>query len=150
MNRNCREGVPLPVGPRGPKFNPGESWTSYGCASLLEKKFFWPWFRMRPRPLPWPANSVLSLRYTSLLLALLALTSPRLALADNPSAPANDALRPREDALALMVDRARASAGVLPLARAPELDQAAIAHANEMVADGYMDHDAPDGSTPVS
>ena len=52
--------------------------------------------------------------------------------------------------MALLVDRARANAGVLPVARATELDQAAIAHANEMVADGYMDHDAPDGSTPAS
>ena len=38
----------------------------------------------------------------------------------------------------------------MPIARAAALDRAAVAHANEMVTDGYMDHDAPDGSTPAS
>lgn len=93
-------------------------------------------------------NFVRSLRFAPLLIALLALAAP--ALADNSSAPAADAFRPREDQLAIMVDRARTSAGVLPLARSTELDQAAIAHANDMVLSGDMDHDAPDGSTPSS
>ena len=90
------------------------------------------------------------LSYAPLLLALLALAAVAPALADNASAPAADAFRPREDQLALLVDRARTDAGVLPLARSKELDQAAIAHANDMVASGDMDHDGVDGSTPES
>jgi uncharacterized protein YkwD len=60
-----------------------------------------------------------------------------------------DPFRPREDRLALMLDRARADAGLLPLARSAALDRAAVAHAQEMIAHGYMDHIAPDGSTPA-
>jgi uncharacterized protein YkwD len=94
------------------------------------------------------------LRYAALLAGLVALAvAAGPVQADNPSAttaPEPDAFRAREDQLALLVDRARSNAGVLPVARAAELDQAAIAHANEMVAHGYMDHDAPDGSTPGS
>jgi cysteine-rich secretory family protein len=84
--------------------------------------------------------------------AILAAIATRAApaLADNGAAPVVDAFRPREDQLALLVDRARSNAGVLPLARAAELDHAAIAHANDMVVTGDMDHDAPDGSTPAS
>jgi hypothetical protein len=48
-----------------------------------------------------------------------------------------------------MLARARADAGLLPLARSAALDRAAVAHAQEMVAHGYMDHIAPDGSTPA-
>jgi len=89
-------------------------------------------------------------RYAPLLIALLALAAAAPALADNPSSAAADAFRPREDQLAFMVDRARTNAGVLPLARSAELDQAAIAQANAMIASGDMDHDDPDGSTPTS
>jgi hypothetical protein len=107
----------------------------------------------------WCRTDVRRLRYSPLLILLLALGTfgtfgAGPVSADNPPAatptPAADAFRPREDALAMMLDRARSNAGVLPLARSSELDQAAIAHANEMAADGYMDHDAPDGSTPVT
>jgi len=52
--------------------------------------------------------------------------------------------------MALMVARARVNAGLLPLARSPQLDHAADLHAQDMVARGYMDHDAPDGSSPAS
>ncbi|MBV9327309.1 MAG: hypothetical protein JO352_26475 [Chloroflexi bacterium] len=62
---------------------------------------------------------------------------------------AADPFRDREDRMALMVGRARVTAGLLPLARSAELDRAAIAHAQNMVAHAYMDHDGPDGS-PVS
>jgi hypothetical protein len=61
-----------------------------------------------------------------------------------------DTTRGREDQLALLIDRARVAAGVLPLARAPELDRAASAHARDMAAQGYMEHEALDGSTPAS
>jgi uncharacterized protein YkwD len=64
-------------------------------------------------------------------------------------APA-DPYRDREDRLALLLDRARVAAGLLPLARSPELDRSAADHAADMAALGYMDHYAPDGSTPGS
>ena len=66
------------------------------------------------------------------------------------AAAAQDPFKDREDRLALMLDRARVGAGVLPLARSTLLDRAAQTHAQDMVAQGYMDHDAPDGSTPAS
>jgi uncharacterized protein YkwD len=94
-------------------------------------------------------NSMRARGYATLLIALLALAAAAPAMADNSSGIA-DAFRSREDQLALMVDRARSNAGVLPLARSAELDQAAIAHANDMVASGDMDHDTADGSTPQS
>jgi uncharacterized protein YkwD len=77
-----------------------------------------------------------------------AITSAPPSLPDQAQAP--DPFRDREDRLALMVGRARVDAGLLPLARSAALDQAAVAHAQDMVARGYMDHDAPDGSTPGS
>jgi hypothetical protein len=52
--------------------------------------------------------------------------------------------------MALMVGRTRVSAGLLPLARSPQLDRAAVLHAQDMAARGYMDHSAPDGSSPAS
>jgi len=52
--------------------------------------------------------------------------------------------------MALMVGRTRVSAGLLPLARSPQLDHAAVAHAQDMAAHGYMDHNAPDGSSPAA
>jgi hypothetical protein len=66
------------------------------------------------------------------------------------AAGAPGAFRDREDQLALLLGRARVEAGVLPLARSPALDAAAIAHAQDMAALGYMEHEAPDGSTPGS
>ena len=67
-----------------------------------------------------------------------------------PAAGAPDAIRDREDRLALLLGRARVEAGLLPLARSPALDGAALAHAQDMAALGYMEHEAPDGSTPGS
>ena len=88
---------------------------------------------------------------TLALAAVLALTSPAAADDAQPGGRSGpDDFRPREDKLAFLVDRARADAGVLPIARAAALDRAASAHADEMVADGYMDHDGPGGSTPAS
>jgi len=63
---------------------------------------------------------------------------------------ARDAFRDHEDQLALLLGRARVAAGLPPLARSQALDRAAVAHARDMAAVGYMDHDAPDGSTPAS
>jgi len=64
--------------------------------------------------------------------------------------PPTDLFRDREDGLALMLGRARVGAGLLPLARSAALDRAALAHAQDMVARGYMEHAAPDGSTPAT
>jgi hypothetical protein len=50
--------------------------------------------------------------------------------------------------LAILLDRARVSSGLLPLARSVELDRAAADHVQDMISLGYMDHFAPDGSTP--
>jgi uncharacterized protein YkwD len=55
-----------------------------------------------------------------------------------------------QDEMVALVDRARVEAGVLPLARAAALDQAAMAHAEDMAAQGYMEHEGLDGSTPAS
>ena len=52
------------------------------------------------------------------------------------------------DDLVLRINRARVVAGVLPLARAPELDAAAQAHSADMVAHNYLDHTGFDGSEP--
>jgi uncharacterized protein YkwD len=73
--------------------------------------------------------------------------SPTPAPVSQPDQSA-DPFRDREDRLALMLGRARVAAGLLPLARSAALDRAALAHAQDMVARGYMEHDAPDGSTP--
>jgi hypothetical protein len=83
------------------------------------------------------------------LLALACLVGPAGPVRAD-EAPAKDAFRETEDQMALLLDRTRASAGLLALARTPALDGAAVAHAQDMVARGYMDHDAPDGSTPAS
>ena len=76
------------------------------------------------------------------------LTPTPTATAGQPD-PAADPFRDREDHMALMVGRARVTAGLLPLARSSQLDRAAIAHAQDMANRGYMDHDGPDG-TPAS
>jgi uncharacterized protein YkwD len=64
----------------------------------------------------------------------------------DPADPFHD----REDQMAVMLGRARLEAGLLPLARSRALDRAAVLHAQDMAAEGYMEHEAPDGSTPGS
>ena len=61
-----------------------------------------------------------------------------------------DPYRDVEDRLAVLVGRARLDAGLLPLARSGALDRAAVAHAQDMAARGYMEHEGLDGSTPAS
>jgi hypothetical protein len=62
----------------------------------------------------------------------------------------SDAFRDREDQMALELGRARAAAGLLPLARSAALDRGALGHARDMAANGYMEHEGLDGSTPAS
>ncbi len=57
---------------------------------------------------------------------------------------------PLQDEMAVLVARARVAAGLLPLARDRALDKAAQAHAEDMAAQGYMEHEGLDGSTPAS
>ncbi len=64
-----------------------------------------------------------------------------------PTASASDPKILTDD-LVLRVNRARVGAGLLPLARAPELDAAAQAHSADMVAHNYLDHTGWDGSEP--
>ncbi len=80
-----------------------------------------------------------------LLLGLLVLVLPVGHVAHADAAP-----RAAQDQMAVLVDRARMTAGLLPLARASALDRAATAHAEDMAARGYMEHEAPEGSTPAS
>src|SRR3954468_10410782 len=77
----------------------------------------------------------------ALLLCAWWLISTGVAFADGPSG---------EDQMALLVDRSRVEAGLLPLARSSVLDQAAKSHAADMVQYGYMEHEGLDGSTPQS
>ncbi len=92
----------------------------------------------------------------ALLLASATLATPAAAQSATPTSTATatatptDPFRDREDRMAVLVDRARAANGLLPLARSPELDRAALEHAQDMAAQGYMEHEAPDGSTPGS
>ncbi len=68
--------------------------------------------------------------------------------ATTAGAASADSFRDKENRLAILLDRARVSSGLLPLARSVELDRAAADHAQDMISLGYMDHYAPDGSTP--
>lgn len=52
------------------------------------------------------------------------------------------------DALVDLINHARASAGMRPLARSSELDAAAHAHSVDMVEHDYLDHTGSDGSEP--
>src|SRR5689334_17316857 len=79
-------------------------------------------------------------------------SQPQTSQPQTPATPTPPPPPPRtaQDQMAFLVDRARISAGVLPLARASQLDKAATAHAEDMAAQGYMEHEGLDGSTPAS
>jgi Cysteine-rich secretory protein family len=82
------------------------------------------------------------------LIGVLAGVSLSVGLGAN--AAAESAPNTMQDEMALLVGRARVTAGVLPLARDAALDRAAAAHAQDMAALGYMEHEGLDGSTPWS
>jgi hypothetical protein len=65
-------------------------------------------------------------------------------------AAADDSSARGENDMALLVDRARVAAGLLPLARSQALTRAAQAHAQDMAVQEYMEHEGLDGSTPAS
>lgn len=52
------------------------------------------------------------------------------------------------DQLVELINRARVQAGVMPLARSPELDSAAQGHSADMVQHNYLDHVGWDGTEP--
>ncbi len=59
-------------------------------------------------------------------------------------------LTPPEQRIVQLINQARLAHGLGPLALTPELNAAAKAHAEDMAARGYMEHTAPNGSTPQS
>ena len=48
-----------------------------------------------------------------------------------------------------LVNAERSARGLTPLTRVAALDRAAQGHADNMVANGFFSHTAPDGSTPL-
>ena len=66
-------------------------------------------------------------------------------------APVAAAARPASDPaarMAFLVNQARMAQGLNPVAVSAELTAAAVAHARDMIAHGYMDHTGRDGSSP--
>jgi len=55
-----------------------------------------------------------------------------------------------EQRIVQLINQARLAQGLGPLALTPELNAAAKAHAEDMAAKGYMEHTAPNGTTPQS
>jgi hypothetical protein len=67
---------------------------------------------------------------------------PLVAVAQQVSTP--------EQRIVTLINQARIASGLGSLALTPELNASAKTHAQDMVAKGYMEHTAPDGSTPQS
>jgi uncharacterized protein YkwD len=65
-----------------------------------------------------------------------------------PTVRAQDQSRGKTDPLVDLINHARVHAGLLPLARSPELDAAAQAHSVDMVQHDSLDHTGSDGSEP--
>jgi uncharacterized protein YkwD len=63
--------------------------------------------------------------------------------------PASGNLEQIDAATLCLVDQERARNGELPLAPNAQLGQAASSHSEDMVAEDYFDHVAPDGETPL-
>jgi cysteine-rich secretory family protein len=62
--------------------------------------------------------------------------------------PAHAQQTNKVDTFVDLINRARVRAGVLPVARSPELDTAAQSHSVDMVENDYLDHIGADGSDP--
>jgi len=89
-------------------------------------------------------------RYLPFLLvtAILVFAGAPAVWADPTPTPSPASSDPRTDDLAALVNQARVDHAFLPLARSPQLDAAAQAHSQDMVANNYLDHVGADGSTP--
>lgn len=85
---------------------------------------------------------------TAIALVLLGLLA---ACSDAARAPVMNGPVPAEGARELggLVNAERSARGLPALAPDRTLDAAAQAHAEDMVANGYFSHTAPDGSTPL-
>ncbi len=89
------------------------------------------------------ASGSLLIRHLLPLLTLtcaLSLSVPMAAIAAQTASP--------EERMAGLVNQARRAQGLNPLAINPQLTAAALAHARDMVAQGYMEHEGRNGSTP--
>ena len=89
------------------------------------------------------ASGSLVIRRLLFLLTLspaLVLSLPMAALAAQAGSP--------EERMAALVNQARMAQGLNPLAINPRLTAAAVAHARDMVAHGFMEHEGRNGSTP--
>lgn len=75
-------------------------------------------------------------------LAIAGIGIPLTAVAQQLSEP--------EQRIVQLINQARIAQGLGPLVLTPELNAAARAHAEDMAAKGYMEHTAPNGSTPQS
>jgi uncharacterized protein YkwD/uncharacterized protein YdbL (DUF1318 family) len=65
-----------------------------------------------------------------------------------PSGPTAEALKALEDQVFVLVNQARAAAGLAPLTRAPELDASARGHSLDMATNENFGHTGSDGSGP--
>jgi Cysteine-rich secretory protein family len=66
-----------------------------------------------------------------------------------PGGPTADTLKALADQVFVLVNQARAQAGLAPYTRAAELDAAARRHSQDMATTGNLDHTGTDGSTYV-
>ncbi|MGE3268506.1 MAG: CAP domain-containing protein [Chloroflexota bacterium] len=73
-----------------------------------------------------------------------------VALIGIPLTAVAQQLSPPEQRIVQLINQARVAQGLGPLALTPELNAAAKAHAQDMAAKGYMEHEGIDGSTPQS
>ena len=73
-----------------------------------------------------------------------------VALVGVPLTAVAQQLSTQEQRIVQLINQARIAQGLGPLVLTPELNAAAKAHAEDMVAKGYMEHTAPNGSTPQS
>jgi uncharacterized protein YkwD len=78
--------------------------------------------------------------------AALAVLAPAPTWAQAPTA---EALKQMEDQLFVLVNQARAAAGLAPYTRASELDASARRHSLDMATTGNFSHYGTDGSTPA-
>lgn len=102
-----------------------------------------------------PRRPLLRAQAASAVLALTLSLTPLLpfgaaAAEDTVGDPALTTLqREQIDAMVLLIGRARVENGVAPLARSAELERAAVAQAQDMAEQRYMDHTGLDGSVPA-
>ena len=73
-----------------------------------------------------------------------------VALIGIPLTAVAQQLLPQEQRIVQLINQARVAQGLGPLALTSELNAAAKAHAQDMAAKGYMEHEGRDGSTPQS